>query len=125
MNTLLFVAAGGAAGSGARYILSSWIKNQLPSSGFPWGIFFVNVSGCLLFGLLHSWCCARGGEAWKLLVLTGVLGGYTTFSTFGWDTFSLIQKGQPGLAAVNAIASVTAGVLAVWLGVALAGRTPQ
>ena len=124
MNTLLLVAAGGAAGSIVRYTLSSWIKSLMPSSGFPWGIFIVNVSGCLLFGLLQGWCQSRG-DAWKMLLLTGVLGGYTTFSTFGWDTFALFQRGQPGLAAANAMASVVFGVLAVWLGMVLGGRAPQ
>ena len=121
MNSLLLIAAGGAAGSVARHTLSSWIKTQMTSGALPWGILVVNVSGCLLFGLLHGFCHARG-EEWKLALLTGLLGGYTTFSTFGWDTLDLIRKGQPGMAAAYAISSVVVGVLAVWLGVVLSGR---
>jgi fluoride exporter len=124
MNALLLIAAGGAAGSVARYSLATWLSSIMSASVFPWGIFLVNVSGCFAFGLIKG-LCHGCSETWSLTLLTGVLGGYTTFSTFGWDTFAFIQRGQPGIAAANAIASVTAGVLAVWLGVVLSGRAPQ
>jgi fluoride exporter len=118
---LLLIAGGGASGAVLRYLITLWMK---PSPSFPWAIFVVNVSGCLLFGLLHGWCQSRG-ELWRLALLTGVLGGYTTFSTFGWDTMMLLQRGQVLSAALNVIASVTAGVFAVWLGMWLSGRAPQ
>jgi fluoride exporter len=121
MNHLLLIAAGGATGSVMRYLLSTWIRTWNPGAVFPWGIFIVNVSGCFLFGLLHGWCQSRG-EAWRLMLLTGVLGGYTTFSTFGWDTMDLMQRGQTSAALLNAFASPFAGVLAVWCGMALSGR---
>jgi fluoride exporter len=121
MNNLLLIAAGGATGSIARHLLSTWIKSWSPGTVFPWGIFIVNVSGCFLFGMLHGWCQQRG-DAWRLMVLTGLLGGYTTFSTFGWDTADLLQRGHTGTALLNALASVAAGVLAVWCGMALSAR---
>jgi CrcB protein len=78
-----------------------------------------------LFGLLNGFCQARG-EEWRLAILTGVLGGYTTFSTFGWDTFQLMRTGQVWVALLNAVGSVVAGVLAVWAGVLISGRgTPS
>ena len=119
MKQILLIAAGGGLGAVARW----WLAGCFTAArgAFPLGIFIVNVSGCFLFGLLHGMCQARG-EEWKLALLTGLLGGYTTFSTFGWDTFDLIRQDRVILAATNAVLSVVAGVLAVWAGVALSGR---
>ncbi len=119
MKQLLLVAAGGGLGAVLRWLLAAVVKP--PASGFPLWIFVVNVSGCLLFGLLNGLCQSRG-EEWRLALLTGLLGGYTTFSTFGWDTFQLLRSGQHWMAILNAVGSVIAGVLAVWAGVALSGR---
>jgi CrcB protein len=119
MKNILLIAAGGGFGAVMRWLLAGLVKP--PASGFPLWIFVVNVSGCFLFGLLNGFCHARG-EEWRLAILTGVLGGYTTFSTFGWDTFQLARTGQVWVALLNAVGSVVAGVLAVWAGVALAGR---
>ena len=119
MNSILLIAAGGGIGAVVRWWLASVVAS--PRGAFPLGIFIVNVSGCFLFGLLHGLCHARGSE-WKLALLTGLLGGYTTFSTFGWDTFDLIRQDRVALAALNAALSVVAGVLAVWAGVVLSGR---
>jgi len=116
---LLLVAAGGGLGAVLRWLLAAVVKP--PVSGFPLGIFVVNVSGCFLFGLLNGFCQSRG-EEWRLAVLTGLLGGYTTFSTFGWDTWQLLRSGQGWMAALNAAGSVVAGVLAVWAGILVSGR---
>ena len=122
MNTwrdALLVAAGGASGTLLRW--AATIAARHIGLAAPGMIFLINVSGCFAFGLLHGFCLARH-EAWRLALLTGLLGGYTTFSTFGWDTFQLIQSGRPLTAFVNAAASITAGPAAAWLGWLLASR---
>lgn len=122
MNTwrdALLVAAGGASGTLLRW--AATITARHIGLAAPGMIFLINVSGCFAFGLLHGFCLARH-EAWRLALLTGLLGGYTTFSTFGWDTFQLIQSGRPLAAFANAAASITAGPAAAWLGWLLASR---
>jgi CrcB protein len=119
MKEILLVAVGGGFGAVMRWLLAGVIKP--PANGFPLSIFVVNVSGCFLFGLLHGFCQSRG-EEWRLALLTGVLGGYTTFSTFGWENYQLVRSGQVWMALINALVSVIAGVLAVWAGVALSGK---
>ena len=119
MKQILLIACGGGLGAVLRWWIATLVKR--PDGEFPLGIFLVNVSGCFLFGLLYGLCDSRG-EAWKLALLTGVLGGFTTFSTFGWDTYQLVRGGQVWMAALNAAGSVLAGVLAVWAGVVLSGR---
>lgn len=119
MKHLLLIACGGGLGAVLRWWIADLLKSR--PGEFPLGIFLVNVSGCFLFGLLYGFCDARGPE-WKLAVLTGVLGGFTTFSTFGWDTWQLLRSGHGWMAAANAVASVLAGVLAVWAGDVLGGR---
>jgi CrcB protein len=119
MKQVLLIACGGGLGAVLRWWVAALVKSR--PGEFPLGIFLVNVSGCFLFGLLCGICEARGAE-WKLAVLTGLLGGYTTFSTFGWDTYQLLRSGQGWMAALNAAGSVVAGVLAVWAGIVLSGR---
>jgi len=115
---LLF--AGGGAGSMLRYAVGLWVEART-GPGFPWGTFAVNVSGCFLIGVLatladeHAWIT----PAARLALVTGVLGGFTTFSTFGLETFQLIEDGRAALAFANAVGSVAIGVFAVVVGVAL------
>ena len=121
LRDALLVAIGGGTGAVLRWLAAMAARHwwQAPVAG----IVVVNVSGCFLFGLLHGWCQARG-EPWRLAILTGVLGGYTTFSTFGWDTFQLAQSGRPWTALAHAVGSVAAGFIAVWLGLLCASRQP-
>ena len=127
---LILVAAGGALGAAARYGLDLAVGPRWPAlaARFPAGILLVNALGCLVFGLLVG---AGGGigimpPARRLFLLTGVLGGFTTFSTFGHDTAQLLGSGHSGLALLNALASVSLGIGAVfaglWLGRLLAGN---
>jgi CrcB protein len=115
---LLF--AGGGAGSVLRYTVGLWVEARV-GPGFPWGTFAVNVSGCFLIGVLatladeHAWIT----PAARLALVTGVLGGYTTFSTFGLETWELVEDGHALLALANAAASLGAGIAAVVLGVQL------
>ena len=127
LGKLALVALGGGLGSVARYGLDAVVKTALPTLAgrFPIGIFLVNGVGCLAFGVI---CGLSGGdlhhvsEHRRLLLLTGVLGGFTTFSTFGHDTARLLAEGSAGLAAVNALGSVVVGVGAVFLGLWLGQR---
>lgn len=115
MNTLL-VAAGGAVGAALRYLLGGWIVSRL-GPDFPWGTFFVNVTGCLLIGGVLG-LVERGvlpAEV-RLFVAVGVLGGYTTFSTFGYETMRLLEGGELLPAALNAFGQLALGLGAVYLG---------
>jgi fluoride exporter len=115
---LLF--AGGGAGSMLRYVVGLWVEART-GPGFPWGTFAVNVSGCFLIGVIatladeHAWIT----PAARLALVTGVLGGFTTFSTFGLETWELVEDGRAWLALANAVASLVAGLTAVVLGVQL------
>jgi CrcB protein len=96
---------------------------RLLGNDFPYGILFINVTGSFVMGLLVGWLALRAGEGWtrnaQLFVATGVLGGYTTFSTFSLDAFRLIERGQIGPAALYVGGSVIAGVAGLWAGLAL------
>lgn len=114
----LNVAAGGAVGALARFHLGRAVTQLAgPGSGFPWATLAVNLIGCLAMGLLAGWLArGAGGEAARLLLGVGLLGGFTTFSAFGLEMVALIERGSPGLAITYALASVIAGVAALWLG---------
>ena len=119
MNTLL-VAAGGAVGAALRYLLGGLMQSRL-GPDFPWGTFIVNVSGCLLIGVVLG-LVERGAlpaEA-RLFLAVGVLGGYTTFSTFGYETLRLIENGDAIPALLNAFGQLALGLVAVYLGLAAA-----
>jgi fluoride exporter len=110
-QTLPLIALGGAIGSVLRYLLVSAI-------GAPVGTFAVNVLGSFAIGVLFVWLGAR--EGWQLFLMTGVLGGFTTFSAFSLDTLKLIEGGQTLQAAAYAVGSVALSLVAVALGAALA-----
>jgi CrcB protein len=114
-----WVALGGALGSGLRYGASRAIPRL---AGFPLATLLVNVTGCLAFGLAAGWLASRGESA-RLFVLTGVLGGFTTFSTFGAETGTLLRE-SPGGAALYVALSVGAGIAAFLLGAWLSGAGP-
>lgn len=118
MNVLL-VAAGGAIGAVVRYLLGGWIQGRL-GPDFPWGTFIVNVSGSLLIGVVLGLVDrgALSGEA-RLFLAVGILGGYTTFSTFSYETLKLIEQGNLGATLLNALGQVAAGLVAVYVGVVI------
>jgi CrcB protein len=119
---ILLVALGGAIGSVARFKLSGAILHHTLDWRFPAGTFAVNVVGCLVAGILAG--LAEKHELFsadvRLLLFTGLLGGFTTFSAFGLETMFLIKRGELGVAAANVVLSVIAGLLALWLGLGLA-----
>lgn len=123
----MLVATGGALGSWLRFCVArAWIAAIGPvrASGFPWATLSVNVVGSLAMGLLMGWLARFGdrGEATRLLLAVGVLGGFTTFSSFSLEAISLIQR-APGLAALYISASLGAGLFGLWLGLLMMRAT--
>ncbi len=117
MLKLVMIAAGGGAGALLRYAVSGWAQ-KLGTGSFPLGILVVNVMGCLAIGLLAARFAGPHlvREEYRLALLVGVLGAFTTFSTFGLDTFSLANEGQVRLAVLNVVLSNLCGLASVWIG---------
>ena len=115
--TLLLVALGGALGSVLRYKIDGWVQAGA-GGAFPWGILVVNVTGCFVAGLLMTVLLERTSVSDEVRtgLLVGVLGGYTTFSTFSLQSLDLADAGLWGYVALNVLASVAGALLAVWLG---------
>lgn len=118
LKPMLLVALGGALGSVARFKLSGLVLHHAVDWRFPAGTFAVNVIGCLAAGILaglaekHDMFSADT----RLLLFTGLLGGFTTFSAFGMETVFLIRRGELMVASANVAVSVAAGLLALWIG---------
>jgi fluoride exporter len=120
VDRYLMIALGGALGAIARYQLSAMIQARVPV-GFPWGTFIVNVSGCLVMGVTMTLLADRlvVHPNWRFLVPIGFIGAYTTFSTFEFETFRAVAEGAWLVGGLNVVASVLAGYVALWIGVAL------
>ena len=118
----LLILLGGGIGSLARYVAGSAIMTRF-GSRFPLGTMVVNVTGSFLIGLLMTLLTERWQPHpnWRLLLVVGFLGGYTTFSSFEWETFSAVREGGFWIGLANVVGSVAFGYAAVWLG-ALVGR---
>jgi CrcB protein len=120
-DDLVAVAVGGGAGSVARYLLSVAVP---ANHGVPWGIFMVNASGCLVLGGLMVYML----EVWpprrllRPLLAVGLLGGYTTFSTYAAGVLTLLSAGKFALADAYALSSIVAGLVAVWCGMVAARK---
>jgi CrcB protein len=117
---LLFM--GGGLGTCVRWWLSSWFNARPWVHGLPWGTFAINVSGSFILGMAAVLILERlppQHQNWYLLVGTGFCGGYTTFSTFEWETFKLVRDGSWLFALANVVGSVVAGFAAVLLAVTL------
>ncbi|MEM0924145.1 MAG: fluoride efflux transporter CrcB [Pseudomonadota bacterium] len=114
---LAMVAAGGALGASVRFLVGHWAL-RLMGPGFPWGTLVVNVLGSLAMGVLAVVLMERAGAwaRWAPFVMTGVLGGFTTFSAFSLDALALIERGKPGLAVIYIGASVGLSIVGLWLG---------
>lgn len=105
-----------------RFLISSNLQKALSSWGFPIGTFFVNLSGCLLIGFLAQLMELKNfpQNEFRAFCLIGILGGYTTFSSFGYETWQLIRSGEYSYAVINAGLQVLIGLVFVWLGGVLA-----
>lgn len=122
MNAYLWVGLGGFIGSVARYGVALWLAPG-EIGRFPWATFAVNCVGCLLIGVLAGvFARAPAPDAVRLFAITGVLGGFTTFSAFGLESVTLLRRGDLGAALLYILGSVLVGVVAVWLGLRLASR---
>jgi len=122
MREIILVGVGGFIGSVLRYALSGWVHGFLKNPWFPYGTLAVNVSGCLLIGFCTGLAESRSvftAEA-RLLIFIGILGGFTTFSTFAFETFSLARNAQTMGAALNVALELMLGLAGVWIGNMLA-----
>ena len=120
MDTLV-IGFSGALGALARYILSQWAKdwNHTP---YPLGTFMINITGSFFIGLIMTLAIEKFviSPKWRLAITSGFLGGFTTFSTFAYETIQLINNGRFGLAMLYAIASIAFGLIGAWVGISLA-----
>ena len=121
MVKIVLVLLGGAFGTGLRYFLSIFIYSRVKEPTFPYANLMINVSGSFLIGLLAELFDSRilVAPVMRVALLTGVLGGYTTFSSFTFETVSLLRDGEFWLATLNVSLSVVLGLAAVWLGMRL------
>jgi CrcB protein len=112
-----WVALGGGLGAVARYSLSGWLLHHSAQQKFPWPTFVVNVSGCLIAGLLFALAAKHDilSPNLRLFLFTGVLGGFTTFSAFGLETAHLLKRGDVLTACIYVLASVVCGLAAILL----------
>lgn len=117
--TLIQVAIGGAIGAIARYMTNIGLL-RLIGPGFPWGTLTVNVVGSFLMGLAWVLLDVRGAMRFAPLVMTGVLGGFTTFSAFSLDAVTMVERGQAGLGLIYVAVSVAASIGALFAGVLIA-----
>ncbi|HWW75396.1 MAG TPA: fluoride efflux transporter CrcB [Pyrinomonadaceae bacterium] len=121
MLRITLVGLAGLAGTLCRYWLSGAVVRRYGEE-FPWGTLAVNVAGCFAVGLLYQLLQERGdvGETARAAVFVGLLGGFTTFSSYGLQTFALLREGRVGFAALNVVASNLLGLLMVYAGYWLA-----
>ena len=120
MHKYLYIAAGGAAGSLCRYLVSG-VAQRMVDSPFPAGTFTVNMLGCLLFGLVTGLFEDRLGfpPEMRLLILTGFMGAFTTFSTYMFESANLVKSGQWAMAAMNIGSQSVLGFFCIIGGLAL------
>jgi len=118
MNHLLAIASGGAIGALGRYLMSNGVHTMLGRS-FPYGTLTVNVLGSFLMGILYILLLDRVSLSmeWRAALQIGLLGAFTTFSTFSIETLLLVENGEFSRAAVNIVLSVVLSLAAVWAGV--------
>ncbi|OBZ96376.1 camphor resistance protein CrcB [Pararhizobium polonicum] len=120
MTNILLVAFGGAFGSVLRYLLGLWTLRSFGPS-FPWGTLIVNVTGSFLIGVFAEAIARKFGASveMRVFLITGILGGYTTFSAFSLDAITLVERGEPVIAAIYVGSSVLLSAIAVFAGLAL------
>ncbi len=122
LGQILIVGIGGFIGSGLRFALTGWVQRIFPYSQFPYGTLAVNTIGCLLIGYLAGITLLRQAldPAARLFLVVGILGGFTTFSAFAFESLTLAQESQYLKAALNSVLQVVIGIAAAWLGFSIA-----
>lgn len=124
MNGLFPVMVGGAIGAGARHLVGQVMLARL-GPGFPWWTLSINITGSLLMGLLIGWLARSGGsDTTRLFLGVGILGGFTTFSSFSLEYWTLFERGQIAQAAAYVLASVIVGIAACGLGMLAMRQLP-
>ena len=121
MEKIFYIALAGAAGTLARYVISTLFERDV-AAGMPWGVFAANMTGALLFGLIWSASEERGwiSENLRVVALVGFLGAFTTFSTFAFDNVQMARSTEWGWFAANMLLTNIGGLAAVYLGFRLA-----
>jgi fluoride exporter len=125
MTRFLLVAAGGALGSMARFGLGLLAARLAPNATWPMGTFAANILGGLAMGLLVGWLAFKGGaqqETIRLFAAVGVLGGFTTFSSYSLEAVMMIERRDYALAAAYVVGSVVLAVVALFIGLMVARR---
>jgi len=119
MKEMLLVGLGGGIGAVARLKLGGWVLHHADGWKFPVSTFAINVLGCLTAGILWGLAEKHGllSQDARLFLLTGILGGFTTFSAFGLETVNLLRRGETGVAASYVVLSVLVGCAALWLAI--------
>jgi CrcB protein len=122
---IVVVALGGGLGAVLRFLTSCAVTARYPLVSFPLGTFLINFAGCVCIGVI-SGLSSRFGlpEHWRLFLITGILGGFTTFSAFGLETVALLRAGDFTQAFLYAIGSVVCGCLGVWVALLLTESSP-
>ncbi len=115
---ILIVGIGGFFGSSLRFVVHHWVQKVLLPGVFPYGTLSVNMIGCLLIGLVIGLTDLRGllDQNWRLFLAVGVLGGFTTYSSFAFENFSLLSSAEFLRLGVNIVVQITLGLFLAWLG---------
>jgi fluoride exporter len=118
LKSAVIVFVGAGVGGIIRHFFNAFVGGVL-GTAFPWGIFLINVIGSTVMGLIAEWFALRGNAPMdiRLFLTTGVLGGFTTFSSFSLDTALLYERGQPGTALLYVLASVAASLVGIFAGI--------
>ncbi|MCP3926148.1 MAG: fluoride efflux transporter CrcB [Desulfobacterales bacterium] len=118
MDKVFLVGIGGFIGASLRYLVSNQVNRLMTHSMFPYGTLFVNILGCFLLGFGLTFAKESGilSENTKLILFTGLLGGFTTYSTFGVESFDLFKNGIVPSGFINLITHIVLGLIAVWIG---------
>jgi CrcB protein len=123
LDRYILVLVGGGVGALTRFIVGTAIIARL-GGRFPYGTVFINLTGSFLIGFAMTFLTERTylSPNWRFLLVVGFLGGYTTFSSFEWETLGLVRDGSRWLGLLNGFGSLVVGYIAVWLGAVVGGR---
>ena len=119
MTHYLLIAFGGALGATLRFAIGQFVQSALDRPWFPFATLFINIAGCFIFGVVIG--LSEAGRnitaEQRSFILVGILGGFTTFSSFGYETFNLMRTDHLNAAVVNISVQVVLGIVGVWLGI--------